>query len=108
MLTAPAHTCAGSPTILERSGIGRADVLKKAGVDQIVDLPGVGESYQVCLERQLSQELTQSQDHQLTLVPYRSTPDADTADDLLRGEESFVKRAQEQYGCAPDEFEVCS
>lgn len=36
----------GSPTILERSGIGRADVLKKVGVDVKVDLTGVGENYQ--------------------------------------------------------------
>ena len=36
----------GSPAILERSGIGGADVLKKAGVEQRVDLPGVGENYQ--------------------------------------------------------------
>lgn len=36
----------GSPQILERSGIGRKDVLDKVGVEQIVDLPGVGENFQ--------------------------------------------------------------
>jgi alcohol oxidase len=36
----------GSPAILERSGIGGKDILDKAGVQQIVDLPGVGEHYQ--------------------------------------------------------------
>ena len=36
----------GSPAILERSGIGAKDILEKAGVEQIVDLPGVGENYQ--------------------------------------------------------------
>lgn len=36
----------GSPGILERSGIGAKDVLAKAGVEQVVDLPGVGENYQ--------------------------------------------------------------
>lgn len=36
----------GSPGILERSGIGAKEVLEKAGVEQIVDLPGVGENYQ--------------------------------------------------------------
>lgn len=36
----------GSPLILERSGIGSASVLKKAGVQQVVDLPGVGERCQ--------------------------------------------------------------
>lgn len=36
----------GSPSILERSGIGAKDILEKAGVKQLVDLPGVGENYQ--------------------------------------------------------------
>ena len=36
----------GSPTILERSGIGAKAVLDKCGVEQLVDLPGVGENYQ--------------------------------------------------------------
>lgn len=36
----------GSPGILERSGIGAKAVLDRAGVEQIVDLPGVGEHYQ--------------------------------------------------------------
>ena len=36
----------GSPGILERSGVGAAEVLAKNGVQEIVDLPGVGEAYQ--------------------------------------------------------------
>lgn len=36
----------GSPAILERSGIGSKETLEKVGVEQIIDLPGVGESYQ--------------------------------------------------------------
>ena len=35
----------GSPLILERSGIGGKDVLHRAGVKQVVDLPGVGATY---------------------------------------------------------------
>lgn len=35
----------GSPSILERSGIGAESVLNKNNVKQIVDLPGVGENY---------------------------------------------------------------
>lgn len=35
----------GSPAILERSGVGAAGILKKNNVQQIVDLPGVGEHY---------------------------------------------------------------
>ena len=36
----------GSPCILERSGIGAKSVLGKHGIEQLVDLPGVGENYQ--------------------------------------------------------------
>jgi choline dehydrogenase-like flavoprotein len=36
----------GSPTILERSGIGAKEVLDAVSVRQLVDLPGVGENYQ--------------------------------------------------------------
>lgn len=36
----------GSPTILERSGIGARSVLEKNNIRVLVDLPGVGENYQ--------------------------------------------------------------
>ena len=35
----------GSPSILERSGIGSKDVLTRNNIQQLVDLPGVGEHY---------------------------------------------------------------
>ena len=35
----------GSPSVLERSGIGSKDVLTRNNIKQIVDLPGVGEHY---------------------------------------------------------------
>ena len=35
----------GTPSVLERSGIGSKDVLTKNNVQQLVDLPGVGEHY---------------------------------------------------------------
>ena len=35
----------GSPAVLERSGIGSKDVLSKNNIQQLVDLPGVGEHY---------------------------------------------------------------
>ncbi|KAE9975416.1 hypothetical protein EG328_003204 [Venturia inaequalis] len=47
----------GTPLILERSGLGAAQVLKRAGVKQLVDLPGVGADYQ---------------DHHLSLWTYRT------------------------------------
>jgi len=35
-----------TPQILQRSGVGPAALLKKAGVSVVVDLPGVGSNYQ--------------------------------------------------------------
>jgi choline dehydrogenase-like flavoprotein len=35
-----------APAILERSGVGSKEVLRKAGVEVKVDLPGVGKEYQ--------------------------------------------------------------
>jgi alcohol oxidase len=65
----------GSPTILERSGIGSRDVVEAAGVESFVDLPGVGENYQ---------------DHNVVFVPYLATEEADTLDALFRGEPDEV------------------
>lgn len=46
-----------SPKLLELSGIGQKAVLEKAGVEQIVDLPGVGENLQDHLRIQTTYEL---------------------------------------------------
>ncbi|KAK7961638.1 uncharacterized protein PG986_002463 [Apiospora aurea] len=66
----------GTPSVLERSGLGAADVLKKAGVPLVADLPGVGHDYQ---------------DHQLLLYPYRTglRPD-ETIDAMLSGRVDFA------------------
>ncbi|KAI9460288.1 GMC oxidoreductase-domain-containing protein [Boletus coccyginus] len=39
----------GSPSILERSGIGSSSILERHDIPVVVDLPGVGENYQVHL-----------------------------------------------------------
>lgn len=36
----------GSPMLLELSGVGQSKVLKAAGIDTLLELPGVGENYQ--------------------------------------------------------------
>jgi alcohol oxidase len=61
----------GSPLVLERSGIGSKDVLEKAGVPVVADVPGVGEDYQ---------------DHNLIFYPYQTDlrPD-ETLDALWSG-----------------------
>ncbi|KIY51711.1 alcohol oxidase [Fistulina hepatica ATCC 64428] len=61
----------GSPTILERSGIGRKDILTKYSIDLRVELPGVGENYQ---------------DHNVIFAPYLASEETDTLDGLFRGD----------------------
>ncbi|KAG2113891.1 GMC oxidoreductase-domain-containing protein [Suillus discolor] len=61
----------GSPTILERSGIGAEAILKRCGIDQLVNLPGVGEKYR---------------DHYLVLVPYLAADEIITTEALSRGD----------------------
>lgn len=61
----------GTPPILERSGVGSRDILDKAGVSVVVELPGVGKTYD---------------DHQLLVAPYHSNLESrQTLDDLVRG-----------------------
>ncbi|KAJ4176495.1 hypothetical protein NW755_014379 [Fusarium falciforme] len=60
----------GTPPVLERSGLGDPEILKRAGVPVAVDLPGVGRDYQ---------------DHQLILYPYKtSLQPHETIDRVLR------------------------
>ncbi|KAK0204800.1 GMC oxidoreductase-domain-containing protein [Desarmillaria ectypa] len=61
----------GSPSILERSGIGATEVLHKNDISQIVDLPGVGENYN---------------DHNCLFVPYYADEASDTLDDIFHGD----------------------
>ncbi|MFK8077235.1 MAG: choline dehydrogenase [Granulosicoccus sp.] len=49
----------GSPTILQRSGIGPASTLESAGIDVVVDSAGVGENLQDHLEVYFQYECTQ-------------------------------------------------
>lgn len=77
----------GTPLILQRSGLGRADVLEKAGVPLVEDLPGVGNDYQ---------------DHNLILFPFRTSLEPhETLDELLSGRLSFeeaTKRKDPRLG----------
>ncbi|KAH8077873.1 GMC oxidoreductase-domain-containing protein [Cristinia sonorae] len=72
----------GSPLILERSGIGAAEILKKFGVEQVVDLPGVGERYQ---------------DHQHLVALCRTSEDADTLDYVMRGIPEEIEKWDTQW-----------
>lgn len=61
----------GTPGILERSGIGNPDVLKRAEVPLVATVPGVGENYL---------------DHHIMLYPYKTNLGPhETMDALLGG-----------------------
>lgn len=65
----------GTPQILERSGIGGADLLRKLSIPVVCDVPGVGENYQ---------------DHHLILYPYKSSYEpGETLDRILSGRTKF-------------------
>ncbi|TFK36631.1 alcohol oxidase-like protein [Crucibulum laeve] len=72
----------GSPTILERSGIGSADILQRVGVEVKADLPGVGENYQ---------------DHNVLFVPYLASEDAETLDGLFSGDKDAEEENLKLY-----------
>jgi len=72
----------GTPSILERSGLGATDTLSKLNIPIISDLPGIGENYQ---------------DHHLMLYPYRSNlAPAESLDGILAGRLDVAKAMQEQ------------
>ncbi|KAK7052474.1 GMC oxidoreductase [Favolaschia claudopus] len=72
----------GSPLILERSGIGRKDILNKFKIPVLQELPGVGENYQ---------------DHPAIFSPYYADPDTKTMDGIFRGDVEFVAKVTPQY-----------
>ncbi|EKM78832.1 hypothetical protein AGABI1DRAFT_114408 [Agaricus bisporus var. burnettii JB137-S8] len=66
----------GSPAILERSGIGSTSILSKNDVQQIVDLPGVGEHLM---------------DHNGIFPHYLAADYGETLDDIWWGSEAEIK-----------------
>ncbi|OAX31048.1 hypothetical protein K503DRAFT_704329, partial [Rhizopogon vinicolor AM-OR11-026] len=72
----------GSPTILERSGIGAEAVLKRCGIELLVNLPGVGENYQ---------------DHNGGFIPHIAADGVVTMDPLWRKEESVIQENLAQW-----------
>ncbi|KAF2205054.1 alcohol oxidase p68 [Delitschia confertaspora ATCC 74209] len=71
-----------SPLILQRSGIGDPEKLRKAGVKPLIDLPGVGLNFQ---------------DHYLTFSVYRAKPDVESFDDFVRGDPKVQERVFNQW-----------
>ncbi|KAJ6151021.1 Glucose-methanol-choline oxidoreductase [Penicillium chermesinum] len=71
-----------SPLVLQRSGIGEPEKLRRAGVQPLVNLPGVGRNFQ---------------DHYLTFSVYRAKPEVETFDDFVRGDPEVQKRVYEEW-----------
>jgi alcohol oxidase len=71
-----------SPLILQRSGIGEPEKLRQAGVQPLVNLPGVGRNFQ---------------DHYLTFSVFRAKPDVETFDDFVRGDPKVQKRVFDEW-----------
>jgi len=71
-----------SPLILQRSGIGDPEKLRKAGVKPLIDLPGVGLNFQ---------------DHYLTFSTYRAKPHVESFDDFVRGDKETQDRVFNQW-----------
>lgn len=71
-----------SPLILQRSGIGEPEKLRRAGVTPLVNLPGVGRNFQ---------------DHYLTFSVYRAKPETESFDDFIRGDPKVQKKVFQEW-----------
>ncbi|KAL2358498.1 alcohol oxidase p68 [Cryomyces antarcticus] len=71
-----------SPLMLQRSGIGDPEKLRKVGVKPLVDLPGVGLNFQ---------------DHYLHFSTFRAKPGTESFDEFVRGNEKVQKKVFNQW-----------
>lgn len=83
----------GTPQILERSGVGKAEHLKKLGIPVVSDLPGVGEQYQ---------------DHYTTLSIFRVSQESHTVDDFLRGDKEVQREIFQEWEVSPEKARLSS
>ncbi|KAF8585234.1 GMC oxidoreductase [Ramaria rubella] len=54
-----------TPQILELSGIGRKDVLSEFGIQQVIDLPGVGENLRFCFDQRFKDHMAVQTIHEI-------------------------------------------
>ncbi|KAI0820709.1 alcohol oxidase [Trametes gibbosa] len=83
----------GTPQILERSGVGNAELLNKLNIPVVSDLPGVGEEYQ---------------DHYTTLSVFRVSNETQTLDDFLRGDKEAQKELFAEWETSPEKARLSS
>jgi choline dehydrogenase-like flavoprotein len=86
-----------SPKILELSGIGQKAILRKNGIKQIVNLPGVGENLQDHLRIQTTYELKPDVTG-LDILRYNATRAAAELDLWKRGQTSLYQYSGSCYG----------
>lgn len=86
-----------SPKILELSGIGRKDILLKAGIEPKVDLPGVGENLQDHLRIQTTYELLPNITG-LDILRYNQTRAAAELALWQKGQTSLYQSSGSAYG----------
>lgn len=86
-----------SPKILELSGIGQKAVLNRAGIRQLVDLPGVGKNLQDHLCIQTTHEL-KPKVLGLDILKYNATHAAIELELWRRGRTSLYQYASSTYG----------
>lgn len=72
-----------SPKLLELSGIGNEELLKKHGIDVVEPLPGVGENLH---------------DHTIVYTGFKASDDVATLDSLIRQEPEALQQAMQEYG----------
>jgi len=83
----------GTPQILERSGVGNAELLRQLDINVVSDLPGVGEEYQ---------------DHYTTLSLYRVSNETQTTDDFLRGVKEAQQELFQEWETSPEKARLSS
>ncbi|KAJ7919188.1 hypothetical protein B0H13DRAFT_1606395, partial [Mycena leptocephala] len=72
----------GSRLILERSGIGHKDILERAGIPVVSEIPGVGENYQ---------------DHSVSGIPYTVDHNCESMNQLWRGDTATCETARQKW-----------
>ncbi|KAF9478333.1 alcohol oxidase [Pholiota conissans] len=89
----------GSPSILERSGIGAKSVLEKNNVKQIVDLPGVGEHYMGTCRASFLRRYRMKffVDHNVIFLPFVASEETDSLDTIFRGSKEEVEPYEQQW-----------
>ncbi|CAL1701917.1 unnamed protein product [Somion occarium] len=83
----------GTPQILERSGVGNAELLNQLGIKVVSELPGVGEQYQ---------------DHYTTLTLFRVSNETSTTDEFLRGVKEVQDELFREWEATPEKARLSS